>query len=214
MGSCNGVLHGLVGSLLPLFVRMLAADYQRWGWGWWCVGGGVGRGGGAGLGVGGCFRRSKWRLAGSAAPCCRYSLSPLPCHLCCAILTSANYPCRPFPRCRLPLCGHAGGLWTRPTARTGPPAASPSPCEEGQGSSAAGAAARRQGRRRRARAVLGTTDTHCRQADGYMVHACVPRPLEAPAVAGATFQEVPGGRQAAAGGGGARCAAAGAAAET
>ncbi|KAG2453854.1 hypothetical protein HYH02_002061 [Chlamydomonas schloesseri] len=30
VGSCNGVLHGLVGSLLPLFVRMLAADYQRW----------------------------------------------------------------------------------------------------------------------------------------------------------------------------------------
>ncbi|KXZ55593.1 hypothetical protein GPECTOR_2g1143 [Gonium pectorale] len=30
VGSCNGVLRGLVGSLLPVFVRMLAQDYQRW----------------------------------------------------------------------------------------------------------------------------------------------------------------------------------------
>ncbi|GLI68056.1 hypothetical protein VaNZ11_012382 [Volvox africanus] len=28
--TCNGVLRGLVSSLLPLFVRMLAQDYQRW----------------------------------------------------------------------------------------------------------------------------------------------------------------------------------------
>lgn len=29
-GSCNAVLRGLVGSLLPLFVRQLDADYRRW----------------------------------------------------------------------------------------------------------------------------------------------------------------------------------------
>ncbi|EFJ49438.1 hypothetical protein VOLCADRAFT_89857 [Volvox carteri f. nagariensis] len=29
VGTCNGVLRGLVTSLLPLFVRMLAQDYQR-----------------------------------------------------------------------------------------------------------------------------------------------------------------------------------------
>jgi hypothetical protein len=28
--SCNAVLRGLVGSLLPLFVNQLASDYQRW----------------------------------------------------------------------------------------------------------------------------------------------------------------------------------------
>lgn len=30
VATCNGVLRGLMGSLLPLFVRMLAQDYQRW----------------------------------------------------------------------------------------------------------------------------------------------------------------------------------------
>ncbi|GLC40675.1 hypothetical protein PLESTB_000033900 [Pleodorina starrii] len=30
VGTCNGVLKGLVSSLLPLFVRLLAQDYQRW----------------------------------------------------------------------------------------------------------------------------------------------------------------------------------------
>lgn len=29
--SCNVVMRGLVNSLLPLFVKQLAADYQRWG---------------------------------------------------------------------------------------------------------------------------------------------------------------------------------------
>ncbi|GFR48847.1 hypothetical protein Agub_g10801, partial [Astrephomene gubernaculifera] len=28
--TCNGVLRGLVASLLPLFVRMLAQDYEKW----------------------------------------------------------------------------------------------------------------------------------------------------------------------------------------
>ncbi|GIL79803.1 hypothetical protein Vretimale_12422 [Volvox reticuliferus] len=30
VATCNGVLRGLMSSLLPLFVRMLAQDYQRW----------------------------------------------------------------------------------------------------------------------------------------------------------------------------------------
>ena len=29
-GSCNVVMRGLVGSLLPLFVRRLAEDYKKW----------------------------------------------------------------------------------------------------------------------------------------------------------------------------------------
>ncbi len=47
VATCNGVLRGLMGSLLPLFVRMLAQDYQRWG--------GVGAAGGAGGIVGGAL---------------------------------------------------------------------------------------------------------------------------------------------------------------
>ncbi|KAG2501544.1 hypothetical protein HYH03_000051 [Edaphochlamys debaryana] len=30
VGTCNGILNGLMGSLLPLFIRMLANDYQKW----------------------------------------------------------------------------------------------------------------------------------------------------------------------------------------
>lgn len=30
VGTCNGVLRGLVSSLLPLFMRQLSADYERW----------------------------------------------------------------------------------------------------------------------------------------------------------------------------------------
>lgn len=30
IGTCNGVMRGLVNSLLPLFVRQLSADYARW----------------------------------------------------------------------------------------------------------------------------------------------------------------------------------------
>jgi len=52
-GSCNAVLGGLVKSLLPVFMRQLAADYQVracewwrwwWCWWWWRQGGGAGRG--------------------------------------------------------------------------------------------------------------------------------------------------------------------------
>lgn len=30
VGTCNGVMRGLVNSLLPLFVRQLADDYHKW----------------------------------------------------------------------------------------------------------------------------------------------------------------------------------------
>lgn len=30
VSTCNSVLSGLVNSLLPLFVRQLASDYEKW----------------------------------------------------------------------------------------------------------------------------------------------------------------------------------------